>query len=111
MKSGQFSERNTLFCYPSGLTLAEVQENQEVQGIRSREVQEIRRNPGVGGIMNPLAGLAGVALLMGLAVQFSLHRLALSRAFLFKGSGLHLGLPWLGGQLSLMKEAVQKKLL
>ena len=52
-----------------------MQENQEVQGIRSREVQEIRRNPGVGGIMNPLAGLAGVALLMGLAVQFSLHRL------------------------------------
>ena len=52
-----------------------MQENQEVQGIRSREVQEIRRNPGVSGIMNPLAGLAGVALLMGLAVQFSLHRL------------------------------------
>ena len=61
--------------------------------------------------MNPLAGLAGVALLMGLAVQFSLHRLALSRAYLFMGSWLHLGLPWLGGQLSLMKETVQKKLL
>ena len=52
-----------------------MQENQEVQEIRRREFQEIRGNPGVGGSMNPLAGLAGVALLMGLAVQFSLHRL------------------------------------